>query len=66
MDGATAFSGQNIHANSLRTPVRESFGFGESSKLANSEHYCFWQYYSTATSTVAALGIALYGVHADL
>lgn len=28
--------------------------------------YCFWQNYRTATSTVANLGIALYGVHADL
>jgi hypothetical protein len=29
-------------------------------------HYSFWQYYNTASSTVATLGIALYGVHADL
>ena len=32
----------------------------------DSYKYCFWQNYRTATSTVANLGIALYGVHADL
>lgn len=29
-------------------------------------NYCFWKDYRTATSTIANLGIALYGVHADL
>jgi len=32
----------------------------------SSENYSFWQHSRTATSTVANLGIALYGVHADL
>lgn len=33
--------------------------------VSRSRHYSFWNNYRTATSTVANLGIALYGVHAD-
>lgn len=38
----------------------------QSEFVSGSGHYCFWNHYRTATSTVANLGIALYGVHADL
>jgi hypothetical protein len=39
---------------------------GNSEFVNSSRHYSFWNHYRTATSTVANLGIALYGVHADL
>ena len=39
---------------------------GNSEFVSSSRHYSFWNHYRTATSTVANLGIALYGVHADL
>lgn len=39
---------------------------GNLDRTVYSNSYCFWQNYRMASSSVANLGIALYGVHPDL
>lgn len=39
---------------------------GMNDRTVHSNSYCFWQNLRAASSTVANLGIALYGVHPDL
>lgn len=52
---ASTFTGQNSDFVSSSRPA-----------CFTSRQYSFWNNYRTATSTVANLGIRLYGVHADL
>lgn len=47
-------------------PTTSTFTGQNSDFVSSSRHYSFWNNYRTATSTVANLGIRLYGVHADL